>query len=102
MVVALPVEPLLVDHGPFHRVGNAVKLDCGFDQLPQPWESRKWKRGERSDRVGTLAVLQAWGQILFELWDLVRLRIVLSLGPLGHLLDTFPGVHVVIDTDPAV
>ncbi len=51
---------------------------------------------------GTLLVLQAWRQILFELWDLVRIRIVLSFGPLGHLLDAFPGVQIVIDTDPAV
>ena len=60
------------------------------------------KRGERPGSVGALLVLQARRQVLFELGDLVGLRIVLSLGPLDHLLDAFPGVPIVIDTDPAV
>src|SRR5208283_697561 len=102
MVTALAFEPLLVDPGPLHRVGNFLQFDRGFDQIPQPWDSRSWKRGERSGRVGALLFRQAGRQVLFEHWDLIRLRIIFTLGPLGHLLDTFASVQIVIDTDPAV
>src|SRR5271166_7142763 len=99
MVVALPVEPLVVNSWPIHRVGNSLHLVCGFDQIPHPWDIRERERGERLGSVGTLLVRQAGRQVLFELWDLVRISIILSLGPLGHLLDAFPRVQIVIDTE---
>ena len=78
------------------------QFNRGVNEFSQPRFIRCGEGSQGWEGVCRGLRLEAFGQVLLQLGDLVGLGIIFSLGPLGHLFDPVAGVPIVIDPYPAI